>query len=257
MSQHTIDGVVVLFGATGGIGSELSKTLAERGASLVVSARSEDALKELASPLEALAVPADATDFDAVAEVFAKASKHAESMGKKVVGAANLVGSILLKPAQSTSRSEFDTTMALNVASAFGVVRAGSKAMRGGGSIVLMSSCAAQVGLPNHEAIAAAKGAVIGLTRSAAATLAPKVRVNCIAPGLVDTPMAKPITSSKPALDASVAMHPLERIGEPSDIVPVLSWLLGPESAWVTGQTIGVDGGMANVRGRVKAPARA
>jgi NAD(P)-dependent dehydrogenase (short-subunit alcohol dehydrogenase family) len=114
-----------------------------------------------------------------------------------------------------------------------------------------MSSAAASVGLANHEAISAAKAGVEGLVRSAAATYAPHdIRVNCVAPGLVDTPLAKSITSNETALKASTAMHPLRRIGKPGDIARVIEWLLGPEATWITGQALGVDGGLARVRSR-------
>ena len=114
-----------------------------------------------------------------------------------------------------------------------------------------MSSCAGQVGIPNHEIIGAVKAAVSGLTRSAAATYAPNgLRVNAVAPGLVDTPLAERLTKNDAALEASRSMHPLGRIGEPSEIAPVIDWLLGPESGWVTGQVVGVDGGISTVKPR-------
>ena len=115
----------------------------------------------------------------------------------------------------------------------------------GGGSIALVSSAAARTGLANHEAIAAAKAGVIGLTLSAAATYAPKqVRVNCVAPGLVQTPLTGRITGSATASEASRAMHALGRLGEPDDVASALEWLLSPGNAWVTGQVLGVDGGL-------------
>ena len=133
-------------------------------------------------------------------------------------------------------------------------VRAGALVMRQTrGSIVLMSSAAAQIGLPNHEAIAAAKAGVIGLMRSAAASYASScIRVNAVAPGLVETPLSRSITTNEAALKASIAMHPLGRIGTPEDIASAVHWLLGPDSAWVTGQAIGVDGGLAGLKGRVR-----
>lgn len=245
--------VIVVFGASGGIGSDLCRTLAKRGNSLVLAARTMQPLEALAEELDdATTLECDATDFEQVAAVF----EHAAERGT-VVGAANLVGSILLKPAHQTSRDEFDRTIGLNLVSAFAVVRSAAKAMREGGSIVLMGSSAGQIGVTNHEAIAAAKAGVAGLTRSAAATYAPRIRVNCVAPGLVDTPLARGLTSSEPALEASKAMHPMGRIGATGDVVPVLAWLLSDESSWVTGQTISVDGGMATVKPKVKVSAKA
>ena len=98
---------------------------------------------------------------------------------------------------------------------------------------------------------AAAKAGVIGLTLSAAATYAPRgIRVNCVAPGLVRTPMTARITANEASLKASTAMHALGRIGDPADVAGAIEWLLGPDSGWVTGQVLGVDGGLASVRAR-------
>jgi NAD(P)-dependent dehydrogenase (short-subunit alcohol dehydrogenase family) len=161
------------------------------------------------------------------------------------------VGSLLLKPAHITSSEEWGETVALNLTSAFAAVRAAGRSMREGGSVVLMSSAAARVGLPNHEAIAAAKAGVIGLTLSAAATYAPKgIRVNALAPGLVRTPLTARITDSEPALKASTALHALGRVGEPDEVAGAIEWLLDPAQSWITGQVLGVDGGLATVRAR-------
>ena len=121
-----------------------------------------------------------------------------------------------------------------------------------GGSIVLMSSVAGRYGLPNHEAVAAAKAGIEGLVRAAAATYAPRgIRVNAVAPGLVRTPLAGRLVATEQAVEASAAMHPLGRIGEPEDLTDALAFLLDPaRSAWVTGQTLSVDGGFATVRPR-------
>ncbi|MFM8394910.1 MAG: SDR family oxidoreductase, partial [Acidobacteriota bacterium] len=119
------------------------------------------------------------------------------------------------------------------------------------GSAVLVSSAAARIGLANHEAIAAAKGAIEGLVLSAAATYAPKgIRINAVAPGLVRTPLTSRITGNEMSLKASVAMHALGRIGEPDDVAAGLAWLLDPSQQWVTGQIIGIDGGLGSLRSR-------
>ena len=116
---------------------------------------------------------------------------------------------------------------------------------------MLCATAAARTGFVNHEAIAAAKGGVIGLTLSAAATYAPRnIRVNCAAPGLVDTPLAARITSNEAAMKASAAMHALGRIGRADDVASGIAWLLDPENNWVTGQILGIDGGLGTVRSR-------
>ena len=110
----------------------------------------------------------------------------------------------------------------------------------------------ARLGLTNHEAIAAAKAGVIGLTRAAAATYAYRdIRVNCVAPGLVETPLSERITSREAARKQSESLHALGRLGRPADVAEALHWLLdGERSGWVTGQAIGVDGGLGTVRAR-------
>lgn len=207
-----------------------------------------------AAGLEAIAAETGATPFvlDATrpAEVEAAVAKAVELDGR-LDGLANCVGSILLKPAHLTSEEEWDAVVAANLKSAYAAVRAAARVMTTGGSIVLVSSAAARLGLANHEAIAAAKAGVIGLTLSAAATYAPKgIRVNAVAPGLVRTPLTARITGNDAALKASTAMHALGRAGEPEEVASAIAWLLDPAQAWVTGQVIGVDGGLATLRSR-------
>lgn len=238
----------LVFGATGGIGASLCRRLAARGARLVLAARDGSRLEALAGELGAFAVPLDATRFD---QVDAGVEKAVQLHGR-LDGVACCVGSLLLKPAHLTTEAEWHDILAANLTAAFAVVRASARAMlTHGGSIVLVSSAAARVGISNHEAIAAAKGGVIGLVLSAAATYASRgIRVNAVAPGLVRTPLAARLTSNEASLKASQAMHPLGRIGEPGDVAGALEWLLSPEQSWVTGQVIGIDGGLATVRPR-------
>jgi NAD(P)-dependent dehydrogenase (short-subunit alcohol dehydrogenase family) len=238
----------LVFGATGGIGKCLSRRLASRGARLMLAGRNGDKLQTLADELGAVACPLDATHFE---EVDACVEKVLQLHGH-LDGVANCIGSLLLKPAHSTSESEWLSTVATNLTTAFAVVRAGAKAMMNtGGSIVLVSSAAARIGLANHEAIAAAKAGVVGLTLSAAATYGQRgIRVNCVAPGLVRTPMTARLTSNEASLKSSTAMHVLGRIGEPEDVAAAIEWLLSPEQTWVTGQVLGIDGGLGSVRSR-------
>lgn len=103
-----------------------------------------------------------------------------------------------------------------------------------------------------HEAIAAAKAGIIGLTLSAAATYAERgIRVNCVAPGLVQTALTARLTANEASKKASVAMHPLGRLGEPAEVAGAIAWLLDSKQNWITGQVIGIDGGLATLRARV------
>ena len=238
---------VLILGAAGAIGGALARRLAGQGAKLVLAGRDASRLELLAAETGGTPFVLDATK---PAGVEAAAAKAVEEHGR-LDGLANCVGSILLKPAHLTSEEEWDGVVSTNLKSAYAAVRAAARAMTAGGSVVLVSSAAARLGLANHEAIAAAKAGVIGLTLSAAATYAPKgLRVNAVAPGLVRTPMTARITGNETALKASTAMHALGRVGEPEDVASAIAWLLDPAQSWVTGQVIGVDGGLATLRSR-------
>jgi len=234
----------LVIGAAGGIGRRLVELLHRDAWSLVLAGRTEDSLNEVAAEYPGQTAVVDARDFDAIDAVF---QSH-----PRITGAVNLAGSILLKPAHLTTEQEFEETIALNLRTAFALTRAAGKHMKStGGSVVLMSSCAAGIGLANHEAIAAAKAGVEGLVRAAAATYAGAgIRFNAVAPGLVATPMARRITENEGALKASTAMHPLGRIGQPDDIARAIAFLLGADSTWTTGQVLGVDGGLARLKAR-------
>jgi len=238
----------LVFGATGGIGASLCRRLSARGAKVILAARNVDKLQPLADELAATFIITDATRMEQVDACIEQAVRE----NGRVDGIANCIGSLILKPAHSTTDAEWQATVAANLTSAFAVVRAGAKAMMStGGSIVLVSSAAGRIGLANHEAIAAVKAGVIGLTLSAAATYAPRgIRVNCVAPGLVKTPMTSRLTNNEMSLKASTAMHALGRIGEPGDVASAIDWLLSSEQSWVTGQVLGVDGGLGSILAR-------
>lgn len=235
----------LILGANGGLGAELAKRLVDRGCTVVLAGRNREELALLADSLECRYLTVDATDFQSMRDCF---SQTEVAVGK-LDGVANCVGSIDLKPAHLVDEASWRQTIETNLTSAFLSVKYASRALRTGGSIVLVSSCAARIGLANHEAIAAAKAGIEGLTRSAAATYArSKVRINCVAPGLMRTKLTSSITDKEALLKLSTEMHALGRIGEPSDVASLIDWLLCDESSWVTGQCFSVDGGLSNVR---------
>lgn len=241
-------GAIVVFGGAGGIGSELTRQLVRAGRQVLAAGRDQQKLAALAAELDLPTIAVDAADpatFDAAVQA------AVEQFGA-VSGVANCIGSLLLKPAHSTSDQQWQETLQTNLGSAFAAVRAAAKVMRNdGGAVALVSSAAAQIGLPSHEAIAAAKAGVEGLVRAAAATYASRgIRVNAVAPGMVKSPLTREIWSNETAAASSLQLHALGRFGEPRDIAAALAWLLDPQNSWVTGQIIGVDGGLSSVAPR-------
>ncbi len=235
----------LIFGAAGGIGSELARALAGSGFALALAGRSQESLAPISQEVGGLPVVADVTVSDEVEQAFDKTIAYYGRLD----AVALCVGSILLKPAHLTTDEDWQQVLAVNLTSAFSVVRAAAKQMKQGGSIVLFSSAAARIGLPNHEAIAAAKAGLTGLALSAAATYANKgLRFNVIAPGLVKTKLSEKIWKNEMAAQASQGMHPLGRLGEPAEVASMAAWLMQPQQSWVTGQVFGVDGGLATLK---------
>lgn len=250
---------VLVIGASSGIGRCLTEVLLHRGAEVIAAARNADRLANVARELgsEPLSTRTlDARDFEATLEAVGELNREAP-----LTGLVTLAGAILLKPAHRTSAADWSELVGQNLTSAFSVVRAagqhlGQSPGRGAAepglataSVVLVSTAASQIGLQNHEAVAATKAGIGGLVLSAAATYARKgLRFNAVAPGLTKTPLAGSLASDPRLVEASVKMHPLGRIGEPRDVASAIAWLLDPASSWVTGQVLTVDGGLSTLK---------
>lgn len=227
----------LIIAASSAIGQEIVRELILQGNTVFTTARDTSKIQ----PDAVL----DATDFDAVDDVFKQAGT--------IDGVVNCSGSLLLKSAHMTSKSEYQAVIDASLTTSFATLRAAGKYMKDGGAVVLISSAAALTGLANHEAIAAAKAGVIGLVRSAAATYAHAgLRVNAIAPGMVDTPLTSQLTSSPIMLQASIAMHSLGRVGNVRDIANGVIFLLNPLNNWITGQVLAIDGGLSSIHPRAK-----
>ncbi|MCA9011488.1 MAG: SDR family oxidoreductase [Planctomycetaceae bacterium] len=240
----------VVFGGTSFVARSLARRIRARGGNLLLTARTASAAAALAEEFSCETAISSADDSASIEG----AVQQAVARFGKIDGVANCMGSVLLKPAHLTTDTEWHETLTVNLTSSFVLIRAAVKAMRSeGGSIVLISSAAAKIGLANHEAIAAAKAGIIGLTLSAAATYAGRgIRVNAVSPGLVKSEITRKLWETEAAAAASMPMHALGRLGEPDDIAQAIAWLLDPENSWITGQTISVDGGLSSIVPRAK-----
>lgn len=159
-------------------------------------------------------------------------------------------GSINLRPFEKIKPADFETDYKLQVIGAIKLIQLILPRLKKSenASIVLFSTVAVQTGLPFHTQVAASKGALEGLTKALAAELAPKIRVNCIAPSLTDTPLAASLLNSEQKKEANALRHPLKRIGTTEDIANMAAFLLSEKASWITGQILHVDGGMSSLK---------
>lgn len=245
MQELTHQGCFAILGATGAVGQQLARDLSKRGASLVLIGRDEPQLAELTHELGAKSALLPATDPETVRTVLLDACG-----GQNVDGIAHCVGSLLLKPAKRTTMQEWHEVLEVNLGSAFGVTQAAGDLIKKQGSVVFCSSVAASLGLANHEAIAAAKAGLVGLTRSAAASHARRgIRFHCVAPALVDSQMTASLLAREGMREAAAKQNPLGRIGTPGDVARAIAFLLDPSNSWIDAQVLGVDGGFGVMRG--------
>ena len=239
---------VAILGATGTIGSALAAELVEHGHAVLLLGRSEEKLQAVCDRLQQPGQVVDSTSSQSLIDCLAA---NQTALGG-YSGLVNCVGSIWLKPIQTTADDDFRRTLETNLFTSFAVVKAAAKFLREqGGSVVLHSSAAATIGLHNHESIAAAKAGIEGLARSAAASLsAYNIRVNCVSPGLTRTDLTRQIWENAASEKASQEMHALGRIGSPAHIVSAIRFLLDPSNDWITGQVLAVDGGLSRIQPR-------
>lgn len=159
-------------------------------------------------------------------------------------------GSINLRPFERIKPADFTNDYNLQVVGAIKTIQAVVSKLKNSenAAIVLFSTVAVQTGLPFHSQVSASKGAIEGLTKALAAEYAPKIRVNCVAPSLTDTPLAALLLNSEQKKEANAQRHPLKRIGTTDDIVNLVEFLLSPKSSWITGQIMHVDGGISTLK---------
>ncbi len=227
----------LVVGGSHGIGRGLVDRLAESGSAVTVVSRAAE---------NSDAHPAVSHLSCDVTETALQVSQ----LPDRLDGFAYCPGSINLGPIRQLNRDKMVSDYQLNVVSAVECLQAALPALKasGNGAALFFSTVAVAQGMTMHASVSAVKGALEGLTRSLAAELSPKVRVNCIAPGLTQTPLSEKFLSSEQKQSAMAEKHPLKRVGQVEDIASMAAFLLGSEASWVTGQVVRVDGGMSAVR---------
>jgi NAD(P)-dependent dehydrogenase (short-subunit alcohol dehydrogenase family) len=158
-------------------------------------------------------------------------------------------GSINLRPFKSLSIESFKDDLEINL---IGLIKSLKSVLKNlsnsnSASIVLFSTVAVQRGMPFHTSVSSSKGAIEGLAKSLAAELSPKIRVNVIAPSIVNTPLANRFLNNEIKIEKSANRHPLKRIGDPNDISNLIDYLISEKSSWITGQIMAIDGGLSTI----------
>ncbi|SFC81466.1 NAD(P)-dependent dehydrogenase, short-chain alcohol dehydrogenase family [Zunongwangia mangrovi] len=225
---------ILLIGGSTGIGFEIAKKLYQEH-NIYVASRNKADLGEL-----------DITHFEF--DVL-KDDISSLDLPEKLDGLVYCPGSINLKPFKMLKPKDFEEEMQLNFFGLINVVNALMPKLKSAdqASLVFFSSVAVKVGMPFHTSVAAAKGAIEGFAKSLAAEYAPSLRVNVVSPSLTDTPLAEKLLNNEKKKEKMDQRHPLKRVGTTADIANISAFLLSEESSWITGQILGVDGGLSTL----------
>lgn len=225
---------ILVVGGRTGIGQSLCHQLTERGAEVFTMSREKN----------------DQAGVTSIVGPVQDARELLAGLPAAIDGVVYCPGTINLRPFPRLSVADFQNDYEVNLLGAVHVLQATLPRLQKAptASVVLFSTVAVQTGMAFHASVAAAKGAVEGLTRSLAAEYAPSIRVNAVAPSLTDTPLAARLLNGEQRRESSAQRHPLKRLGTPRDAASAALFLLSSDSAWMTGQILAVDGGMGSVR---------
>lgn len=226
---------ILIIGGSSGIGLALAENLASKN-NVYVASRSNDTVQHL---------DVQHISFDATKDELDKSQ-----LPDHLHGFIYCPGSINLRPFKGLKLEAFQSDFEINVLGAVSSLKSVLSLLiaSGNAAVVLYSSVAVQTGMPFHSSVAASKGAIEGLTRSLAAEFAPKIRVNAIAPSLVNTPLASKFLNNEAKMDKANERHPLGRVGSAKEIAQATTFLLGEESSWMTGRILQLDGGIGNLK---------
>ena len=226
---------ILIIGGSSGIGLALAEILSPSN-SVFVASRSNENLSSL--DLTHLSYDATLAELDT------------SVLPDELHGFVYCPASINLRPFKGLSTEAFEKDFQINVTGAINSLKSvlSRLSASGNASVIFFSTVAVQTGMPFHSSVAASKGALEGLTRSLAAEFAPKIRVNAIAPSLVNTPLASKFLNNESKIEKANERHPLGRIGNAKEIAQAAGFLLGPESSWMTGRVLQLDGGIGNLK---------
>ena len=228
---------ILIVGASSGIGATLAKQLMAEGHQVYGTFHQSTSTADTGfTQLQALNVLDENPDFSFLPDV--------------LDGLVYCPGALTLKPFARLKPEEFIADYQLQLVGAVKATQACLAKLKNAASpsIVFFSTVAVQTGFNFHALVASSKGAIEGLSRALAAEFAPKIRVNCIAPSLTDTPLAAALLNTAEKKEASALRHPLKKIGQPEDIANLAAFLLSEKSGWITGQVLHVDGGMSSLK---------
>ncbi|MAO15692.1 MAG: oxidoreductase [Muricauda sp.] len=223
---------ILLIGGSYGIGLEMAKMLSKEN-EVFIASRSNENL----SNIDATHIPFDALNEDI----------NDKAIPETLDGFVYCPGSINLKPFKTMGIDTIQNDMEINFIALARTVKSIINRMNEGSSMVFFSTVAVGTGMPFHTSVSAAKGAIEGFARALAAEYAPKIRVNVIAPSLVDTPLSERLLSNDKKKEMMSERHPMKRVGNAADIANMATFLLSSDNSWITGQVIGVDGGMSSL----------
>ncbi|MBC8154407.1 MAG: SDR family oxidoreductase [Bacteroidetes bacterium] len=227
---------IFIIGASSGVGHALAQTLQQQGATLFTAGRQQ---------------PEGVQSTHMTWDVTQPVGESLSQLPDTLHGLVYCPGTINLKPFQRLDVAAYQADFQVNVLGTVAALHAAYPALKKSkaASIVLFSTVAAKLGMGLHSSVAVSKSAIEGLAKSLAAEFAPyNIRVNAVAPSLTDTPMAQFLLSDDAKREAGAKRHPLNRVGTPQDIAGMAAYLLSDQAAWITGQVIGVDGGMGSLK---------